>query len=192
MGRRRRPLPTCSYCDDPGLGDPPLCRVHYDEVFSETAEAPYQGDVDVAVRDFLGHVMSHPRVAAFISKMQGNVDTLLNAKFYQGPGRGYAATWPPPPGGARPGPAPPPPPGGGGATGGQGQRQQRPPPPPRPRVKLEDPRVVLGFPSDKALSQAEIKQRQRALAAMFHPDVGGSHEAMQRVNTAAEALLSEL
>lgn len=59
-----------------------------------------------------------------------------------------------------------------------------------PPVKKEDPRQVLGFGPAEKLSRKVIKDRQRALARIFHPDTGsGSVEAMQRLNAAADALL---
>lgn len=68
-----------------------------------------------------------------------------------------------------------------------------PPPPPRPQpVEKENPRDVLGFSPDEPLDPNKIKQRKRALAALFHPDKGGSQKAMQRVNDAADALLAEI
>lgn len=56
----------------------------------------------------------------------------------------------------------------------------------------EDPRLVMGFPPGTALTRPMVKKRQRDLAALYHPDKGGSTEAMQRLNLAAEALLREL
>lgn len=83
---------------------------------------------------------------------------------------------PPPPGARRYGSRPPPP----------------PPPPPREREPTEDPRTVLGFPPDLRLTAKLIKERQRTLAGIFHPDKGGDNRAMQRVNAAAAALLKTL
>jgi hypothetical protein len=34
-----------------------------------------------------------------------------------------------------------------------------------------------------------VKERQRALAKLMHPDHGGSTKALQRLNVAAQALL---
>jgi hypothetical protein len=36
-----------------------------------------------------------------------------------------------------------------------------------------------------------VKQHQRALAAIHHPDRGGTKSAMQRINNAADALLAQ-
>lgn len=56
----------------------------------------------------------------------------------------------------------------------------------------EDPRTVLGFKMGEPITKAKIKERQRELAKLFHPDKGGSDEAMQRVNAAADILLKEI
>lgn len=60
--------------------------------------------------------------------------------------------------------------------------------PPKPAV--EDPRDVLGFGPEVKLTKALIKERKRALAALCHPDKGGSTKALQRINAAAEKLLA--
>lgn len=89
----------------------------------------------------------------------------------------------------------------------QGARRRRPPqsqgarvryrprPPPRakpaPEPRPEDPLVVMGFPVGARPSRADIKDRQRKLAILFHPDHGGGVEAMQRLNSAAQALLAK-
>jgi len=74
-----------------------------------------------------------------------------------------------------------------------------PPPPPNsqqqhqnPTTTGEDPRVVLGFSADATLTRASIKTRERELAALYHPDCGGSDEAMKRLNMATEQLLAQL
>lgn len=81
-----------------------------------------------------------------------------------------------------------------------GQVQGQPPLSPRaPRApsqpqqpRQEDPRVILGFPPDAKLTPEIVKQRRKDLANLFHPDHGGSVEAMRRVNMAADALLASL
>lgn len=66
-----------------------------------------------------------------------------------------------------------------------------PPPPPRPQaVEREDPREILGFGPDVKLTRSVIKNRQRALLALVHPDVGGSTRATQRINEASKLLLA--
>jgi len=65
------------------------------------------------------------------------------------------------------------------------------PPPPAPAPK-EDPRDVLGFGPDAKLTRAMVKERQRELAKLMHPDRGGSTKALQRLNAAAQALLQDL
>jgi len=58
--------------------------------------------------------------------------------------------------------------------------------------KKEDPRQVMGFGAGETLTKTAIKARQRSLAQIFHPDRGGSTEAMQRLNVAAAELLKGL
>jgi hypothetical protein len=67
-----------------------------------------------------------------------------------------------------------------------------PPPPPPPEPPKENPRDVLGFAADVKLTRALVKERQRALAALMHPDKGGSTKALQRLNAAAAELLASL
>ena len=57
-------------------------------------------------------------------------------------------------------------------------------------VRSEDPRAVLLFPTDAAPSPAQVRSRRNALAAIVHPDRGGSTEVMQRINRAADELLA--
>lgn len=69
------------------------------------------------------------------------------------------------------------------------KKREAPPPPPRPEPTL-DARAVLHFGPDEPLDRRKIKQRQRELARMVHPDRSGSKEAMQKINIAANALLA--
>lgn len=62
----------------------------------------------------------------------------------------------------------------------------------QPEVREEDPRVVLGFKSTDKLTVEMVKNRRRELAKILHPDKGGSDEAMQRMNTAADKLMKEI
>ncbi len=50
----------------------------------------------------------------------------------------------------------------------------------------------MGFGAKQALTVADVKKRQRELATLCHPDRGGDNEAMQRINAAVDALLSQL
>lgn len=84
-------------------------------------------------------------------------------------------------------------------TAPQSHHVEWPPPPPhngaappRSEPTPEDPRVVLGFSPGASLTRESIKARQRALAALYHPDCGGSDEAMKRLNLATEQLLAQL
>ena len=56
-----------------------------------------------------------------------------------------------------------------------------------------DARTILGLPPAPApLTAAQVKERHRALALLFHSDTGGNDEAMRRANLARDALLREL
>jgi len=69
------------------------------------------------------------------------------------------------------------------------------PPPPRPPPvpsPADDPRVVMGFPPSLQLTETMIKKRRRELAAIYHPDQGGSEEAMKRLNSAVTRLLAQV
>lgn len=81
-------------------------------------------------------------------------------------------------------------------TSNAGKAQPKGPPPPGPRPPQqrpgEDPRTVLGFGATVALTIGMVKERRKKLAGLYHPDQGGSDEAMRRINAAADALLKEL
>lgn len=63
------------------------------------------------------------------------------------------------------------------------------PAPARPRLTQEQvARRVMNFGDDEALDPKKIAQRRRELARHCHPDHGGSTDAMQRLNRAAEIL----
>jgi hypothetical protein len=67
----------------------------------------------------------------------------------------------------------------------------RPAPPPAP--PKDDPREILGFGPDVKLTRVMVKERQRALVALMHPDKpGGSTRATQRINDASRSLLANL
>jgi DnaJ-class molecular chaperone len=54
-------------------------------------------------------------------------------------------------------------------------------------------RGVFRFEPKEPLTVEKVKQRQKALARVFHPDVaGGSAEEMKRINAAADVLLAAL
>jgi hypothetical protein len=78
------------------------------------------------------------------------------------------------------------------------QRRAQPPPrPPDPEtaraLALRDARTTLGFEPDEKLTVDQVKERKRALARVYHPDLGnGSVKQMQRVNAAADLLIAKL
>lgn len=67
----------------------------------------------------------------------------------------------------------------------------RPPPRPAPPVDpLPAARAVMHFGQGENLTKERITKQRRALASICHPDKGGSTEAMQRLNRAADLLLA--
>lgn len=80
----------------------------------------------------------------------------------------------------------------GGMPGMSGAAPPGAPPPPR-QAPQDDPRIVMGFGPDEALTVEKVKSRKKALAQVLHSDkAGGSPEGMMRLNRAAEALLKEI
>jgi len=69
---------------------------------------------------------------------------------------------------------------------------QIPAAPPPPRVQSINPRTVLGFPPEMPLTRELVKQRQRDLAHIYHPDKAGNVESMKMVNEATQKLLQSL
>lgn len=53
-------------------------------------------------------------------------------------------------------------------------------------------RSIMQFGPKEPLTRETITKRRRALAAVCHPDKGGSTEAMQNLNRAAEILLASV
>lgn len=61
--------------------------------------------------------------------------------------------------------------------------------PTRPLLQRQQALAVLGLPLHATPQQ--IKQRYRALAKKYHPDVGGDAQRMQRLVAAYEFLMKE-
>jgi hypothetical protein len=122
----------------------------------------------------LDQLFAHPTVKTWADSAQGWVQTRVSLldQFIAG-----AIPFAP---GAAPGRPP-------GPRPGPGFR----PPPPRPSP-AEDPRSVLHFGAKEPLTVAKVKERKKMLAAMVHPDRGGSTEAMAKINNAADTLLKTL
>lgn len=83
----------------------------------------------------------------------------------------------------------------GPAPGAPPPRHAYPPPPPPPGPpKATDPRwSVLGFQrGDEPLTVRAVEERRRKLARQHHPDRGGKLQTMQRINAAADLLISEI
>jgi len=78
----------------------------------------------------------------------------------------------------------------------QAPRQKAAPPPRPPQKPRVDPialaRATLHFGPQETLNTTQIKKRRRDLAALCHPDRGGSTQAMQSINDAANILLASL
>jgi hypothetical protein len=60
-----------------------------------------------------------------------------------------------------------------------------------PPAGTKDWRVVLGL-ENMAVTSSDIEERYRQLAKDAHPDTGGDHDAMVRLNKAREAALAFL
>jgi hypothetical protein len=173
-------MPRCVFgdgsyrCTKRGIGNPPLCREHYKIIADAEAIEEEEGSERDFLQDLLERLMDHPFVQNKVEEVvQILRDPARRSPHYQGPGRAYAAEAPP----------------------RQRVEQRRPPPPPaQPRNGLSalEAREILHFSPDQTLSSDQIRKRQRQLARLAHPDVGGSEAAMRRVNAAATLLLSQL
>jgi hypothetical protein len=81
---------------------------------------------------------------------------------------------------------------------GNGHTRRRSPPDPEVARRAEKQRAVLrarvtlGFTPQEAVTEAQIKARQRELAKKHHPDRGGSLAKMQEINAAVDVLLESL
>ena len=171
-----------SRCTRVGVGQPPYCRDHFHQLYYADGAADEIND-DL-IESFLGHPIVADLFGRFASGLASELPFDL-PRPVQPPrrqGGAYYAEWPPRPDNPFAG-APPP-------RNNPGPTPRQPPPPPAPSA--EDPRVVLGFGPTEALDVRKIKARQRALAAVLHPDHGGDNDAMRRINTATAALLSQL
>lgn len=172
-------LPRCAFqagtpyqCPRSGIGNPPLCRRHYtlvQQLEEEEPEEKYESDL---LGDAMRMILGDPAVQDLLHRAK----EALRQSGHNDP---HYAEWPPrPPPSWNPAPRP------------------TPPPPPPPRVpeppKAQDPRVVLGFAPDIKLTPQMVKKRHRELAALYHPDRGGSEEAMKLLNNAVERLLAQV
>lgn len=175
MPRRSRVTPRCAWededgrrCHANGIGTPPYCRRHFELL-------RYEQPWEVKDSPSIDEVLDHPFVQDLVDRLRQYARTIKPPPRPStlGPDRAYQTEWPP---------RPPP------SNGHNGHAA----PPPPPSSASIDPRIVLGFGADQAITVTDVKRRQRKLAALCHPDQGGNTEAMQRINTAADALLSQL
>lgn len=194
MSPRSRLVPRCVYkpaqgrrCPHPGVGNPPMCFQHFAVAQFDDGEAD-EGARGQPVADIVDAVLDHPKVQNIFSAILQRMDHGIrraerpeDSPHYRGPDAAYDAEWPPRPRQQQ-----------RRRQQQQQQQRRRRPGRPKPPESTEDPRMVLGFGPQVRLTTALIKDRQRRMAAMVHPDVGGSEEAMRRVNIAADALLSQL
>lgn len=156
-------------CSQPGTGNPPLCDEH-----APDEEFEYDDDFD-GTGDFVGDAIyefsENPRIRGVLDKAASVFDKL--AQVIDRASTRQNARPQSPPG------SPPPPP-----------RQKRPVS--QETITPSAARTILGFAQTQPLTVESVKERKRALASMFHPDKGGSVEAMQRVNAAADVLFDAL
>lgn len=172
----------CVWNDDPrpcskvGRGNPPLCRHHYALTVEDRGGAAYNGFLaDPHVNHAFDRLEGVAAAGAdrLVAGLTAGLGTLIER--ITRPGAFSRPTGLPRSDARRPRGAPPPPPRGA-------QRSDA----------SEDPRDVLGFAPDLVLTRELVKDRQRAMAALVHPDRGGSTRAMQRVNDAARRLLETI
>lgn len=129
-------------------------------------------DDEDPIRVLMNRAMEHPQVHGTILQVRGVLDSfgaIID---------GVARRVPPPP-----------------PTNGTGHARARRPATPTPvatRDLLADARATLHFGPAEKISKDAVKRRRKELAAMCHPDRGGSDEAMRKINAAADALLGGL
>jgi hypothetical protein len=164
-------------CGRYGAGYPPLCvrheRIARDEERGDALNQFISRGVNRVVgsifgrhSDFVRNEISHlidESGGDIVEKLTDTLNRMGDVNFRPEPGARPARGAPPPP---------------------------RQPPPPRRNGQAA--RQVLGFPADLKLTPEIVKARKRKLAELFHPDKGGSPDAMRRVNQAADELLANL
>jgi hypothetical protein len=190
----------CSYlqgnrqCASQGIGNPPLCRKHREQVEAEIEE-DLEDDEEDMVEDFVEEVMDHPKVRGVFVSATSVIDRFSQLLDNVASGRRPDGTkWSQkPPVAARPvGEAPPrkaPP---------RQERQQHPPSAAddiaEMRRQLREAFVIMGIDPSNALTPDIIKKRKQELSRVYHPDLNsnGSVEMMKRLNAAADLLLASL
>jgi hypothetical protein len=145
-----------------GWGDPPLCRMHALVV-----------DFSVDLDDPVGSLIEH--ADRFLAGQRGTLVQTFAQTLGQilNPQRQAPSV------------------DSGHKSGHSGQNTGTKPPPTPAPVK-ESPRDVLGFSASAKLTKTMVKERQRTLAKLWHPDANGSTKAMQRLNAATAELLKNL
>jgi hypothetical protein len=188
----------CSYlegrraCGDVASGNPPLCRYHKEQAAAHAAHRrPHPDDEsDLIIDEFIEGLVEHPKVQGVVSTVTSTIDKFAQIVDAVAAGRkpwGSSDTGP-----ANADPAPPP--------NGHTRRRPGPPPPPPRRVRPADAHyLILGFVPGQRVTEAEIKERRRGLATLYHSDkaAGGgpaaqakAEEVMKRVNAAVTELLA--
>lgn len=171
-------MPRCVFgdgtyrCTKRGIGNPPLCREHY-ELVADASEPTEATETVDFWDELLDRVLDHPYVQSKVAEvLQILKDPARNSPHYQGPGQAYAAEAPPRPR-AR-------------------YQAATPPPPPNRSLSAGQAREILHFSPTEPLTCEKVRKRQRQLARLAHPDVGGSADAMRRINDASTCLISQL
>ena len=160
-------------CTKAGIGNPPLCRTHRVQAEGGIEEDLAEGFTDGIV----DRVLDHPTARGAFDRIAGSFDRVAQViddlSMGRVPWRKTQEEVPPP----RP----------------QNGGPRRPPPPPSPRLNgLATAYTILGFAPGTKVTAEAVKERRKELAKLFHPDRGGSTEAMQRVNAAVERVLASL
>lgn len=193
MPRRCSFIQGRNQCSKPGIGNPPLCRAHREQIEAEMEE-DLEGDEADMVEDFVEEVMEHPRVQGVFHKATSVIDRFSQLLDNVASGRRPDGTrWsqrPPESQGSEPPPRPRPQP--------DQQRRQRPPSAAddaaEARRKLAEAYVIMGIDPKGVLTPDTIKKRKQELSRVYHPDLNsnGSVEMMKRLNAAADLLLASL
>jgi hypothetical protein len=142
-----------------------------------------EGDIVDVVVD---RVLEHKTIRDTFGRVAGSVDRAAQFIDLLAQGR-LRRPSPPPSGGA----------GGGERSAGAGQRRTPNASNGKPsatgvgKMSKQEACAVLGFKMGTVMGREAIKSRQRELAKLFHPDKGGSDDAMCRVNEAVEVLLGK-
>jgi hypothetical protein len=162
-------------CARQGLGNPPLCQAHVQQLYPDAQEFNDEDPVNVV----LDRLMQEPRVQEAFSAVAGRVDAFAG---FLGRIGERAFTGRPRAPRENQGDSPPPP---------WGRRKA--PEPQRPTLSPQDAaRRIMGFKPGQVLTLDQVKKKYRELAMKHHPDRGGDPAKMVAINRANDALTKEL